>query len=103
MYNPGERVYYTSPNGIKMNGIVKEVREKISFVVFHCNEDWANYKDYTGQSCDIYRLDHGWVDKNGYLLEEYCDHEYRPDAGKWQPINRMSCIYTVEKSLMIDN
>ena len=46
------------------NGIIKshsEYDENILFVVFKCNDDWDNYKNYTGQSVNIKQLKPGWI------------------------------------------
>lgn len=58
----GSRVYYTSPHGSIENGIVKSINESgtHAFVVYNCNNDWDNYKDYTGQHTNIEDLSVGW-------------------------------------------
>lgn len=93
-FNIGDRVHYTPRhNSKKENGIVKQAGDNFSFVVFHCGGDWANYKNYTGQHTTNTALAKGWVDANGNILEEDCDHEYRLTAAKWQPINQRTCIW----------
>ena len=45
------------------NGIVKEVRDDVDsavWVVYHCNNDWDNFRDYTGARTNIADLDLGW-------------------------------------------
>jgi hypothetical protein len=61
-FYPGSKVAHVSPNGDIENGIIKEICDdpKFMFVVFNCNDDWDNYKDYTGQRCSIYNLVRGW-------------------------------------------
>lgn len=59
---PGMKVHYTSPYCTKDNGVVKSVSEKYAFVVYHCNNDWDNYKDYTGACTNIEDLTIGWID-----------------------------------------
>lgn len=88
----GDRVYYTSRHGSKENGIIKRIEGRLVFVVYHCNEDWGNYENYTGAATNIEDLQPGWVDENGKILPEFCNHEYRHTNAKWQPINQMECI-----------
>lgn len=45
------------------NGIIKEVRPGNStnvWVVYNCNGDWANYKNYTGCNTEVKDLRPGW-------------------------------------------
>jgi len=58
----GSHVYYTAPHGAIENGIVKSINESgtAAFVVYKCNEDWDNYKDYTAQHTIIGDLSEGW-------------------------------------------
>ena len=86
----GSKVHY-SKNGKKENGIVKTIRKNTTFVVYKCNEDWENYTDYTGVNTNLSDLTYGWVDEEGKLLKEFCDHYYIPSASKWEPINRRTC------------
>lgn len=88
----GKKVHYTAPHGKKENGIVKSVDENIAFVVYHCDNDWDKYFDYTGAATNLTDLKYGWVDENGNLLKEFCNHHYIPSASKWQPQGRMTCI-----------
>jgi len=89
----GAKVHYTSPNGKKENGIVKVLSKYIAFVVYHCNNDWGNYKDYTGQSTELKALSFGWVDDGGNILKEFCDHYYLQNNSKWTPINKKTCQF----------
>lgn len=62
----GDRVYYQSPHSPKNTyekGIISGVEKSKAhvFVVFHCNEDWDNYKNYSSQLTDLKSLYHGWV------------------------------------------
>jgi hypothetical protein len=58
----GMKVHYTSPHGSKENGIVKSINDSktAAFVVYHCNNDWDSYYDYTGQHTKILDLTAGW-------------------------------------------
>lgn len=72
---PGDKVHYLPRHGAKENGIVKSVSpdgDRI-FVVYKCNEDWDNYRDYTGCSTAPEDLHKGWVDENGKLLKDTID------------------------------
>jgi hypothetical protein len=61
----GTKVHYTSRhNGKKENGIVKTIRNGDIFVVFYCNGDWENYKNYTGAFTKTEDLTLGWVNEN---------------------------------------
>lgn len=61
----GDKVHYIPFEGSNEyeNGIVKEIPEwsKNSVrVVYHCNGDWNNYKNYTSQLTNIENLYSGW-------------------------------------------
>lgn len=69
--NPGDKVHYvpshaTNPDQFE-NGIVKEGDthdQDCVRVVYHCNEDWENYKDYTAALTYIRDLRSGWIEKD---------------------------------------
>lgn len=42
------------------NGVVKKINIKIVWVVFKCNNDWENYRNYTGESVKIEEIKKGW-------------------------------------------
>ena len=46
----GSKVTYVKDR-TKEHGIIKVFSEdgRFAFVVYHCNDDWDNYKNYTGQ------------------------------------------------------
>ena len=54
----GDKVYYTSPHGKKENGKVKSINDSgtAAWVVYHCNNEWDKYYDYTGISTNIQDL-----------------------------------------------
>ena len=56
-----DRVTYCPSHGAKEKGIVKEVRDKIAFVVYHCDGEWDRYEEYTGSATNISDLRLGWV------------------------------------------
>lgn len=45
------------------HGVIKALSPKKGyvFVVFHCNNDWDNYDDYTSQSTSLDNLVEGWI------------------------------------------
>lgn len=49
----GDFVYYNYPHGGQSFGRVKRIDGDIAFVVFHCNGDWADYKNYTAANCKV--------------------------------------------------
>ena len=63
----GEKVYY-QPDHYKdddkfENGIVKEVPEHTTTairVVYNCNGDWKNFKEYTSALTNVNDLFYGW-------------------------------------------
>jgi hypothetical protein len=58
----GDSITYHSFNK-KENGIVKSISdEKHVFVVYHCGNDWDNYKNYTAARTHIDDLTKGWED-----------------------------------------
>ena len=89
----GDKVHYTAPHGKKENGIVKSFNDSktAAWVVYHCGGEWDKYRDYTGQHTNIEDLTYGWVDENGKILKEFCDHYYIATNAKWQPINQREC------------
>jgi len=60
----GDKVHYQPEHygdGRWENGVVKEVpAEDCARVVYHCNGDWKNFKDYTGALTNLRDLKLGW-------------------------------------------
>lgn len=60
----GDKVCYIPFDGcsedLYENGIVKSVNESVAFVVYHCNNDWENYMNYTGAATNFNDLKLGW-------------------------------------------
>ena len=59
----GTKVTYYPKNGIKEHGVVKEVPHPYKGevrVVYKCNNDWENYKNYTSALTRITDLKIGW-------------------------------------------
>jgi hypothetical protein len=84
----GDKVHYTAPHGAKENGKIKSIGDDYAFVVFHCNNEWDKYEDYTGQKTELSQLKAGWF---GEKTE--CDHHYIPTNAKWQSINQRECVH----------
>ena len=61
----GQKVYYTSPHGSTENGIVKSVNDSktIAWVVYHCDNNWDDYRNYTGAATNTEDLTEGWIEK----------------------------------------
>ena len=60
-FEPGDKVRYVSLFK-RENGIVKEIVDKANVrVVYHCNNDWENYKDYTSALTPVVNLRQGWI------------------------------------------
>lgn len=61
----GDKVHYTAPHGAKENGIIKSISDdgdmKLAFVVYHCDDDWENYENYTGAATELDSLTIGWM------------------------------------------
>lgn len=64
----GDKVHYSPQRGKKENGIAKLVYKRIVFVVYHCNDDWDNYGNYTSQSTEIDDLQLGWIDEKNQTI-----------------------------------
>lgn len=60
-YKPGDKVHYTRAWGKTDNGIVKRMGEGCAFVVYHCNQEWDRYFDYTAARTELIDLKPGWV------------------------------------------
>ena len=57
----GKKVTYKTPYKCE-KGIIKSISdEDYSFVVYHCNDDWDNYKEYTAARTPNANLVPGWV------------------------------------------
>ena len=58
----GSKVTYVKNKTIE-HGIIKVFSEdgRFAFVVYHCNNDWDNYKNYTGQMTAVSNLKPGWI------------------------------------------
>lgn len=57
----GLKVTYVTPFK-EENGVVKRVCEEddAAFVVYHCNNDWNNYENYTAAKTSFKDLKLGW-------------------------------------------
>ncbi len=63
-FKKGDKVCYDPKYGKPEFGIVKSLNEynpDVVFVVFHCNGNWNDYEQYTGQSVVKTDLKHGWL------------------------------------------
>lgn len=62
---PGDKVHYTAnpQRGIE-NGIFKDYASHMqgAFVVYNCQGDWDNYKNYTAANTNFSDLELGWKD-----------------------------------------
>ena len=59
----GDKVCYRNKCLIQPfeNGIIKEIVNSENVrVVYNCNNDWDNYKDYTAVLTSVNNLDLGW-------------------------------------------
>lgn len=61
----GYKVTYVPDHGNIQWGIIKEMHptEKFAWVVYHCNDDWDDYENYTGQLTNLKNLKRGWITK----------------------------------------
>ena len=61
----GDKVTYCPEYGNKEHGIVKSFNDSkyktIVFVVYHCNDEWSRYYDYTGAGTNLSDLKKGWI------------------------------------------
>jgi hypothetical protein len=60
----GTKVHYAPAYGAPENGVIKshhDTRLDAVFVVYHCGNDWENYKNYTAALTSIKDLKPGWV------------------------------------------
>lgn len=58
----GMKVTYFAPYCDPQKGIVKSLGTcGDAFVVYHCNDDWEHFGDYTAASTDIGHLMEGWL------------------------------------------
>jgi hypothetical protein len=59
-YKVGDKVHFDGGYGKIENGIVKSVQSDSAFVVYNCDNDWDNFKDYTGCRTQFIHLHPGW-------------------------------------------
>lgn len=58
----GDKVTYIPSHGAEEKGIVKfnPLNGELVFVVYKCNDNWYDYKKYTGCATNISDLKLGW-------------------------------------------
>ena len=62
VFQIGEKVHYCPKFGEKENGIIKSINDiGTIFVVYKCNNEWSNYKNYTGCATNENDLKKGWI------------------------------------------
>lgn len=66
IFSPGDKVHYIAHAGADpQNGIVKSLHPNLSsivFVVYKCNNDWSNYRNYTAAATSVEEIKKGWYD-----------------------------------------
>lgn len=70
----GDKVHYIPFPGATgksiQNGIIKEVvSTKEVRVVYHCNEEWENYEDYTSALTNVDLLEKGWYEQKTRIMK----------------------------------
>lgn len=66
-FKEGQKVHYIPYEGCFMseyqNGIIKSFTNNMAgvFVVYNCDNDWKNYKDYTATLYPICEIKNGWI------------------------------------------
>lgn len=62
-FKSGDKVTYVPVVGKPENGIVKSLSPGYDavFVVYHCNNEWDNYMNYTAAHTPVDRLVMGWT------------------------------------------
>lgn len=100
----GDKVHYIPFEGCSddqiENGIIKLFNDQSlkPFVVFNCNDDWDNYKNYTGQCVNITQLNKGWYGFTPELFNPFeSDDEWyyrfnKPDNGIGYNLRRESVV-----------
>ena len=68
---PGSTVMYRKAStAAPQRGVVKEVIDnQHAFVVYHCNNEWEQFRKYTGQHTNVKYLSEGWPDGTTLILE----------------------------------
>ena len=58
---PGDKVTYNTRHQLE-KGVVKRLCDDPDyvFVVYHCNNDWSRYTDYTAARTAVTDLTEGW-------------------------------------------
>lgn len=75
----GDLVHYIPFEGCDVsvieNGRIKAMGEYPLhlFVVYHCNDEWENYTDYTGALTHIKQLKYGWINPNNEENEAFTE------------------------------
>ena len=63
-FKEGQKVHYDPIHGSgAQNGMVKSItnNEAGIFVVYHCNDDWKDYRNYTAQLTPAIEVKDGWI------------------------------------------
>lgn len=58
----GSKVTYTYKDTV-LHGVIKRFHDdyRFAFVVFHCDNNWEEYENYTASLCLIKNLKPGWI------------------------------------------
>ena len=60
----GDSVTYVPDHGKQEHGVVKEIPEHTKDsvrVVYHCNGEWHNFRNYTSAMTPLDKLKKGWL------------------------------------------
>lgn len=65
-FSKGQKVTYLTEYK-REHGMIKSLSDdgKAAFVVYHCNNDWEDFENYTGARTNLEDLRDGWIDENG--------------------------------------
>ena len=67
----GQKVTYKPFSGGWEKGVIKSFSDNGNpFVVYHCNDDWKNYTDYTGAQTPLEDVYPGWEDEEMVTRDE---------------------------------
>ena len=58
---PGQKVHYVPAVGEPENGIVKRYNDRVAWVVYKCDGQWARYREFTAACTALSDPREGWV------------------------------------------
>lgn len=85
----GKKVYYTDPQGNKINGKIKarhSTKRSVFFVVYDCGGNWDHFMNYQGIYTKAKDLTLGWKEEDPEYLAHVFGEQIRKDKEDWNEV-----------------